>query len=213
MSPQRQVLTSASSIVALPASFCFAAAAALLRRQNLWSFAHLMCVLFPVCPARSCCTKPDWEAELGQKKAKTAVCFHRKNPLSPAVVIHRRCKCKKNKPSHYSLHSPLLGMSPDVDFYTNNKNTHNYMFHNSQRFSGIVRGALQTFTHETKNPRSERAPAEKVHMFAPPACLQPTDKLVLHGLQQSLVCVFRLHGSGALPGQHGANQMLPAAWK
>lgn len=45
------------------------------------------------------------------------------------------------------------------------------------------------------------------------ACVRLTDKLVLHSLQQCLVCIFRLHGSRAFPGQHGANQVLPAACK
>lgn len=38
-----------------------------------------------------------------------------------------------------------------------------------------------------------------------------TDELVLHSLQQRLVGIFGLHGSGALPRQHGAYQMLSAA--
>lgn len=45
------------------------------------------------------------------------------------------------------------------------------------------------------------------------ACVRLTDKLVLHSLQQCLVCIFRLHGSRAFPCQHGADQVLPAAWK
>lgn len=38
-----------------------------------------------------------------------------------------------------------------------------------------------------------------------------TDELVLHSLQQRLVGIFGLHGSGAFPRQHGAYQMLSAA--
>lgn len=45
------------------------------------------------------------------------------------------------------------------------------------------------------------------------ACMRLTDKLVLHSLQQRLVCIFRLHGSRTFPCQHGANQVLPTAWK
>lgn len=40
-----------------------------------------------------------------------------------------------------------------------------------------------------------------------------TDELVLHSLQQCLVGIFRLHGSRTFPCQHGANQMLSAAWQ
>lgn len=45
------------------------------------------------------------------------------------------------------------------------------------------------------------------------ACRHLTDELVLHSLQQCLVGIFRLHGSRAFPCQHGAYQMLPAAWQ
>lgn len=38
--------------------------------------------------------------------------------------------------------------------------------------------------------------------------VQLTDELVLHSFQQGLMGIFRLHGSGAFPCQHGANQML-----
>lgn len=38
-----------------------------------------------------------------------------------------------------------------------------------------------------------------------------TNELVLHSLQQRLVGIFGLHGSGAFPRQHGAYQMLSAA--
>ena len=43
-------------------------------------------------------------------------------------------------------------------------------------------------------------------------CRWLTDELVLHSIQQCLVGIIRLHGSGAFPCQHGANQMLSATW-